>query len=100
MKHFKPRPRKNDPYDSRLCSLFGVFNDQHVDFLELSTTYRHHILFSACALGLPLPCRTTVQFLKTTLHGNVATRLRCDEIFNDHVIVNLPLNEKVEQFWK
>jgi len=46
-----------------------------------------HILFSACALVLPLPCFRRCDLWKTNVsQGSVATCLRCDEIFNDRFI--------------
>jgi len=51
-----------------------------------------------------LPCfdvafLRSVLFLKTNiLHGSVATRLRCDEIFSDLFIANFLLDMPVKEF--
>ena len=49
-----------------------------------------HTLFSAHALGLPLLCFWSVQFLKTNIsQGSVVSQLTCGGIFNDHFIVGM-----------
>ena len=41
------------------------------------------------------------QFLNIKVsQGSVATRLRCDEIFNDQFIAQSVLSPRVKKFWK
>jgi len=74
--------------------VLDVLNDEFVTrLIGLVPAYLYHdyIVFSSCALSLPLLCLYwLVQLLEICLsQGSVATRFWCDGIFNDSFIANL-----------
>jgi len=95
-----PQDRCEKMVRSTAHSANDVLNDEFVagHAVYYQFIYRGHIIFSACAFGLPMPCFQSVQFLKTNISEyNVETPVRCGGICNDRFTSNFLLSILVKK---